>query len=91
MRNDKYARARLVFQLFFLKSGESVTVDEICKYTGWTDQTVKTYYRKKWSPNGILKEVSSDCFAVRVVAELTEEIFIKLHSQIDAPQSFDEY
>ena len=84
-------RAKSVKSAFVLlchKMGEKVTVDEICAATNWSEETIKTYYRKKWRQWGVLYEVERNVYKVRIPATLTEDVFLELHSQVDKPIDF---
>lgn len=88
MVNDRYEKARKAFNLFFLKSGENVTVEKIVEVTGWSRRTVEDYYSKKWSRWNIMKKVGHGVYAVRVPADLNEKLFVELHSQNEGAVNF---
>ena len=82
MSQDKYAKARLAYNFFCHKTGESVSIQEIMDNTGWARSSVRTYFTKKW--NGfVLEQIEPNMYEVCVPCDLSEQQFVEHHSQID--------
>lgn len=60
------------------REGRGFTVDELASATGWKASTVSTYITKKWS--SFIQKVG-DGFETRDILSLSEDIFLRLHSQ----------
>ncbi|MFZ6039806.1 hypothetical protein ACOV11_04780 [Vibrio natriegens] len=75
-------KAKKALELFKLKNSQYVTVNEIAEYTGWTQNTVKTYINKKWKGT-VLEVPKKGIYIVSIPDDITVEQFDDLQTQVD--------
>lgn len=76
----KHEKIRLAYRFFCQAEKESrvFTLNEISSYVGWNIQTVNTYKTKRWH---MFLEVQDGGYLCKGVSSISEEIFVKMHSQ----------
>ena len=83
--SQRFDRARRAFALLHkhVTSQTPVTIEMMCEETGWEKRTVTSYMTKKWKP--WLEKDTSGYTVVRQFAGITEEYFLRHHSQNSRP------
>lgn len=76
----KHKKIRLAYQFFCEVEKESrvFTLNEVASYVGWNVQTVNTYRTKRWH---MFLEIREKGYLCKGVTSISEEIFIRMHSQ----------